>query len=1167
MNQGTDKAVPSSSKPLHPAKAGGAAFAVKTRFSAACFLPITPCERVNLNASIHRRTRQWNPLWWSSIIQSILISCHVCALDPARSLYQYNCRSWSRQNGLPANGVYAIRQTKDGYLWLGTSVGLVRFDGSEFKLFDMSQNSKVRSTIITSLSNSKRGGLWFGMERGSFGYCDEKTISLRGRDDYVGMNLDVHSILEVSEGDLWVAAEILAGRVTRTNTFETVLAIAPGTGRYDVTAMYQDSRGRVWLGTARRGVYYWQKNVLTKFHDAVFDGLTVRAFVEDKQGQIWIGTDWGLLCYGSNLQRKPFPYPWHPTRALLVDREGTLWAGTSGAGLVHYLNGTTRYLQETNGLADNFVTALAEDEEGNLWVGTRNGLSQISDVKIPTFGKSDGLAGDIYVAVCASRKGGLWLATDSGFTYFDGVAHSYSAEVGLRNSYVNGVFEASNGDLYLINGAMDIQVFSRGKIVATYPNKTWPTAMAEDSISVIVSIGGELFRVGTNYFVPYVFAQNQKPPLNWIFNMATGKDGAIWIAGDEGICKLKEGKFELWKLWRQKSGVASSKVRWICQDNDGVVWAGLETGLVRLKDGRIRVITQDNGLFDNIINAIVPDDYGNLWADSSRGFFRVSRKSLNDFADRRTKRVVCTGFSGLDAVKSSEKYQQQPSGCKTPDGRIWFPTAQGIVMIDPTNMTANPVPPRVHMQSVRANGRELNSNTQAVLRPGITDLEFHYAGLSFIAPLKIHYRYKLTGYDRDWVDAGARRAAFYTNLKPGKYEFQVQACNEDGLWNTTGARFAVELRPHYYQTAWFYALCGISAGALLGGIYRWRVAQLRRKQLALQQARDLLETKVAERTASLVTEVQQRLKAQTELEGQKATLEKEIEERKRMEIEVERIHRQLLDASRQAGQAEVASSVLHNVGNVLNSVNVSTTVVSDRLRNLQISNLAKAAQLMKEHAADLGPFLCADDKGRKLPHYLEKLAQHLGREQNELLTELKDLADNVEHIKGIVAMQQSYAKVSGLTEKVAVSELVESALKMHSAAYLRHAVNVVREFQDVPPILADRHKVLQILINILQNAKYACAEGGQPDKTVRVRLQRRGQERVSIEIADNGIGIAPENLTRIFSHGFTTRKNGHGFGLHSAALAAREMGGSVTVQSQGLGRGATFTLELPVCPK
>jgi signal transduction histidine kinase len=568
----------------------------------------------------------------------------------------------------------------------------------------------------------------------------------------------------------------------------------------------------------------------------------------------------------------------------------------------------------------------------------------------------------------------------------------------------------------------------------------------------------------------------------------------------------------------------------------------LERGLARLKNGQLRVISRENGLFDNIINAIVPDDRGSLWVDSGRGYFSVTRDSLNAFADGKTNRVQCTGYDGPDAVKSSDKNQQQASGCKTPDGRIWFPTAQGVVMINPTNLTLNPVPPPVHVQSVRANGHEVKALGKAVMPPGKGELEFHYAGLSFIAPEKIHYRYQLEGYDKTWVEADTRRSAFYTNLKPGKYHFQVQASNSDGIWNTAGAGFEVELLPFFYQTTWFFVLAGGLVTLGLFGLYAWRMRRLNRRQKELQTARDLLETRVQERTAEL---------------------KNEIEERKRAELEIERIHRQLVDASRQAGQAEVASSVLHNVGNVLNSVNVSTTLIADRLRNSRIANLTKSIQLMREHESDLGTFITGDDRGRKLLPYLENLADHFRQEQAENLAELKGLADNVEHIKEIVAMQQNYAHVSGTIELVDIAELLDAALKIHSGAYLRHSVKVVRQYEMAPAIAVDRHKVLQIFINILQNARQACQEGRVGTKQVTVRIQPNGNDRVHIEIEDNGVGIAPENLTRIFSHGFTTRKQGHGFGLHSAALAAREMGGSLTVRSEGLGQGATFILELP----
>jgi PAS domain S-box-containing protein len=295
-------------------------------------------------------------------------------------------------------------------------------------------------------------------------------------------------------------------------------------------------------------------------------------------------------------------------------------------------------------------------------------------------------------------------------------------------------------------------------------------------------------------------------------------------------------------------------------------------------------------------------------------------------------------------------------------------------------------------------------------------------------------------------------------------------------------------------------------------------------------------------------------------------ISKDITQLKLAEERIEQVHRQLLDVSRRAGMADVATGVLHNVGNVLNSINVSTHLLVEQVEASRVHSVVKLADLFEEHAADLGQFLTEDERGRQVPAYLRQLAGRLREEQAGWLREFESLARNVDHIKEIVAMQQSYARVAGVTETVLVRELVEDALKMHSGAYLRHAVNLVQEYEEVPPITVDKHKVLQILVNLLSNAKYACDEGGPAEKRVTVRIAPAAGDRVKIEVADSGIGIAPENLARIFGHGFTTRPSGHGFGLHSGALAAKELGGTLTVTSPGSGQGATFVLELPLVP-
>ena len=289
----------------------------------------------------------------------------------------------------------------------------------------------------------------------------------------------------------------------------------------------------------------------------------------------------------------------------------------------------------------------------------------------------------------------------------------------------------------------------------------------------------------------------------------------------------------------------------------------------------------------------------------------------------------------------------------------------------------------------------------------------------------------------------------------------------------------------------------------------------------------------------------------------------DITEAKAAEARLADLNKQLLETSRAAGMAEVATGVLHNVGNVLNSVNVTASLVLEKLRNSKAPKLSKAAALLTGKNGGLADYLNHDPAGQKLPGYLANLGAHLAAENVEIVREIEQLGRNVEHIKEVIAMQQSYAKVSGVFEALPAERLVEDAIAMNSGSFEHHGVILKRDFAEAPPVLVDRHKVLQILINLLRNAKHALDDAGRIDKRIAISIAPSGADRVRIDVTDNGVGISPENLTRIFGHGFTTKEHGHGFGLHSGANAAREIGGDLSVQSAGPGQGATFTLELP----
>ena len=1186
-----------------------------------------------------------NRLVWlnfSLCLGILLISRSAFGLDPTQSLLQYNCRSWTRQNALPANGIRALAQTAEGYLWIGTQKGLLRFDGNDFVTINPPSGLKLPTREIKTIA-AGRQGLWFGLALGGGGFYDDvktfRPFTTESREQE-----KITAIRETADGSLWIGTE---SGIFRRNGAKTIF----NNEIRNALCIFEDARHRIWVATADNGLNYWEAGKFHKFPDPEMPQMVFSVTV-DSTGRIWAGTPFGLRCYDPNFKRNdPFRL-FTETRALLCDRHGVLWIGTTGDGLLRYQGGNTpTMLMKTNGLANDFVTALLEDREGSLWVGTREGLTQLSDVKFPIFSSSEGWARGPCHGVCASPRGGVWSATSSGASYFDGKTTSVVPDEAWQSQshYIKRVLEARDGDLYLLNGNREVQILSSNKIVASYSNSDWPTALVEDAHGVVVSVGAKLFRVSRKGMTPFPFQKT--PEFYWIRNLSAGSDGSLIVASVNGIFRINGEKIE---HWTTGDGLPNNDVLCACEDPQRTIWVGQTCGLTRIRNGRPTPICQE--LVNTVVMSMVPDNRGNLWLDSHRGFIRVSRASLNDFADGKSSELDGTVFDGLESVKTIDNTEIEFVGCKANDGSIWFPTPQGAVKIDPDDMPTNSTPPPVRIQKIVANGIELTNSASNQIPPGKGELAFQYTGLSFIAPQKIQFRYKLEGYDTEWIEAGMRRNAAYTNLKPKRYKFIVQACNADGVWGEQTASCEIELPPRFYQTAWFQLIC--STAIILGivGIYRWRVGHLRRKEKNLQAANELLETKIRDRTRELAEQrnllrtlidhlpdevfvkdadgrviidnlaharslgVQDPADAigKTDFEslpekkaeeirraelallqsgkeynreenitfknGESrwlrttkvplrnnrgeiiglAGIHRDMTERKKAEAEMESLHKQLLETSRQAGMAEVATSVLHNVGNVLNSVNISASMIDERVRNSALQRIHKVLALLQENRSDLSGFFSQQEKGTKLVDYMDALVKALDEEKEKVREEVRSLTDNIEHIKKIVAMQQSYARVAGVVETVSPSELIEDSLRMQETALRRHDVKIIREYSEVPKISVDRHKAIQILVNLFQNAKHACDMNEPDDRIIRIGLKNLSADLIQITVTDNGSGIAAEHLTRIFSYGFTTKKHGHGFGLHGGALAAKEMGGSLTAHSDGAGKGATFTLELPV---
>jgi len=1204
-------------------------------------------HRPDLQSPVRRPRSSWAGIALGCGL--FLFPLSLFALDPAKSIFQFNVQNWSRQTGLPTDKVNSVTQTKDGYLWLGTQVGLVRFNGREFQVvpIDLPQ---ARGVEVTKSSRAPDGRLWFVVVDGGFGGFDGEKFSAIGDRRWNAPDIISVCLLAARDGSIWTGSVSGWGRWMAGKPQETFSDESFGT----VISLWEDAAGRVWLGTAEHGLFYWENGGLKLFPDEELKRFNIYSIVQDRAGDLWVATNGGLFHYDAAFRRKGNSFPELQTNVLFVDRQGVLWAGTKGTGLGRFQDGKFTLLRKADGLGSDMVTSLFEDAEGSLWVGTLEGLSQLSDLKFPIYSTQEGLPPGSAIAVSASDRGGLWIGLASGASYLDGHgATNYSDPSYLPNGYVRRIFEARNGDVYLADGNKNINIVSAGRLVARCTNGQWPEAFVEDATGVIGAIGPDLFRLREGRLEPYRF-DGAAPAFAWFNTLCLAKDGAIWAATNNGLFRIEDGRG---KQWTMAEGLSSNRVNFVFEDIDGSIWCGLPTGLVRLKHNAFSNVTSTDGLADPRIYAIVPDDLGFFWLNSGRGILRVSRRSLNEFADDRSRRVACDIFDGTESVKSTDRTDQGFSGCKTLDGRIWFPSPAGVVMVDPAHYFTNLLPPRVHIERVRTKGRALPQGRLATFQVGERSVEFSFSALSFIAPAKVSVRYQLEGFDATWVDAGLNRSVTYNNLHSGRYTFRVQAANADGVWNTVGDQFSLELPPPYYERPWFYALCGGALALAVFGGYRWKLRQLRSRQQKLQAENDLLETKVTRRTDQLANSVSllkatldstadgiisfqlssrsisynqqfaemwriplasvdradeaelrifaasqvkdpakfavltERILAEPDRElfdvielKDDRTFEcyskpqhiagktvgvvvnfRDITRRKQAEAQLAETHRQLVDASRQAGMAEVATGVLHNVGNVLNSVNVSATLVVEQVRHSNLANVSKLAALFGEHEADLPVFLTQDPRGRMIPGLLAMLKDSLAEEQAALLKELDHLRKKIEHIKDIVSIQQSYGRSAGVIETVALADLAEEALRIDAGSLLRHDVELVRDFQIRPMISTDRYKIIQILINLLRNATHACDESGRRDKRITIRIAADAR-RVHIAVSDNGVGIPVENLVRIFNHGFTTRKDGHGFGLHSSALATKELGGSLTVHSDGPGLGATFTLELPLGP-
>lgn len=1178
------------------------------------------------------------------------------ALDPTRSAAQYKYDDFVSVEGLPYPSIRALGQSADGYLWVGTRMGLGRFDGVRMTPFTAESNPTLRSSRIQSFYLAEDGTFWIATNEGVIWYrnntwtrppeleflgkasvriiCgDGQGGILIGLKDQIyrydqgrceaflvggGIKVDnLNAILLRRSGEIVLCAQptVLVNRGR-----SRILSTADGLSNDEVVTAVEDASDGLWLGTVR-GLHYWKDGVMKTFSTS--DGLpvnTVRSLLVDRDQNLWVGTPNGLVRWRDGHFDQVVLFGVERLShviSLFEDREGNVWGGTD-AGFFRLTDPPFITLSQRDELQSSSVVSVLSAKDGSAWIGTwGGGLTQRKNGTARTFRTSDGLAEDGVLCMAEDAAGKLWLGYyANGLAFYDGATfRNYGAEEGVP-SRVHQIAIGAKGEVWILQ-----------------------------------------YEVGLCRLVGNRFEKVEEAPLKLQRSLAIDTDGSIVTAGDQGMARYANGQWDL----ITRAGNRTESPNSMVVDRQGVFWVIRNNGEIdRFADGRLDTVRLPQRVGPLGYGAAIVDD--ELWASFRYGAVRVRISELDAVIAGKKRIPLFSIFDDSDGMPSrAPNVPGAPGVTAMSDGSIWFATSKGVAIVHPLRIRPVVTAPEVLIEAVRADKRPQPSIELSRIPPGRGELEFQFTAPALNDPLSVNFRYRLVGFETEWVQGGRQREAHYGGLSPGKYRFEVMAVDRDGGWTSQPTSVQFTIMPFFYQKRWFWIAIVVSAAAIGAGVYRGRVRLIEKRAQALQNQNKDLEQAIAERTAalaksnealraseyfyhSLVESMPQiilrkdpsgrvtyansafgeliglpldkiigqidydlclpekalKLRAHDQHVLQTAqVMEQEHvvdrpgrprrylhckrvplfdKEEKPVGIQVlfwdmtrfretehklKEAQRELVEISRLAGITEMATGVLHNIGNALNSVNTSASVVAEAIRGLQLSGLNKVAELLHDHRGRMVEFFTTDPRGQQLPEYVIKLSEHLTNERRLALAELVQLEQSVGYIKEIVVSQQNHVRGSSVMEAISPAELVEYALGIADLSLHRAKVAVTREFLPTPFVQVPKQKALQILVNLVRNACEALDESGRADKRLSFGLSVSNQGKVQIRVTDNGVGISPENLTRIFSFGFTTKKAGHGFGLHSSALAAGEMEGSLFATSPGLGKGATFLLELP----
>ncbi len=752
-------------------------------------------------------------LWLMLLLIFLLAQAAIVfPLDPNRAIDKYINRIWTTKEGLPQNTVYAIVQDKDGYIWIGTDSGLARFDGINFRIFNTYNTDEIKNNSITSLYAASDGSLWIGTFGGGINLYRNGTFKHFSQEHGLANNF-IWTINEDRRGNIWITTT--GGGLVRygEGKFKTY-TVNEGLADNTVKAVVDDLLGRLWVGT-EKGLCLMEKGSerfqVYQARDGLADDFIMALFV-DSQDNLWIGTTKGLSrrirgTFTTYTRRQGLCH--NLIHGIFEDREKNLWIATEG-GLNRLKGNRFERLTEKEGLSDNSLLAIFEDREGNLWIGTSSrGLNMLHDSKFTFYTADEGLSKNTIRAIYEDARGGLWIGTGGdGLNYMrNGKIRTYTTAHGLSSNFINSIYGDHKGRIWL--GTMKgLNLFQGGvfnqlilsqkglvpSVISLYEDKRKNLWIGTQGAGLYLYQRGK-FRH---------FSSEQDLVNDFILSIAEDRDGHIWIGTNSGLVSIEPGQERL-RTYSEKDGLSSSIIYDIHADASNILWLGTNGGgLNRMEKGKFTVFTTESGMFSNVIYRILEDDKGNLWMSSNQGIFTVVKRELNKFAGGEIDSVECSYFQEDDGMRSSVCCGGfQPAGWQARDGTLYFPTNQGVAAIHPKKVKLNQAKPPVNIERVLANGREIEFHKKSKLPPKTRRIEIHFTALSFTAPEKVRFSYRLFGFEDQWQEPRSRQPAVYTGLRPGNYRFRVIAGNNDNIWNYQGDTYSFSITYSLFQRIFF----------------------------------------------------------------------------------------------------------------------------------------------------------------------------------------------------------------------------------------------------------------------------------------------------------------------------------------------------------------------------